>query len=123
MTQIKLSWLCRAWLDFDLNHRNARIFDIPYLLAGLLVDNLHDAAKVAVWRQIYDLFLTEYNKVNPLSAAEQNAIPLIMVAIELLFVSFWNRSGNAEQRDTALDLAKWLWSEMKEVTYGFPTKT
>ena len=101
-----------GWLDFDLNHRSARIFDMAYLLAGLIVGNHDNPEKVEIWRQICDLLMAAYDEVNPLTSEEQCALPLMMTAIELLFVSFWNRQGNIEQRDAALDLAKWLYQSL-----------
>lgn len=100
-----------AWLDFDLNHRNIRIFDIAYLLAGLIMGNQHNTEKAKIWRQVYCTLLSAYDEVNPLTADEHRAMPLMMIAIELLFVSFWNRNNNPEQSHGALELAIWLYTQ------------
>jgi len=99
-----------GWIDFDLHHRNARIFDMAYLLVYLIFGSQHDPIKVEKWRRICDQLMSAYDEANPLTAEERAALPLMMTAIELLFVSFWNREGNAEQSGAALDLAKWLWN-------------
>ena len=102
-----------GWIDFDLHHRDARIFDIAYLLAGLIIGHQQNPEKVEIWQQVYDLLLSTYNEVNPLSAVEQKSLPLIMTAVEMLFVSFWNRAGNEHQKSMASELAKWLYGRLE----------
>ena len=101
-----------GWLDFDLSHRNVRIFDIAYLLSGLLVGNTDDPGKMEKWRSIYIDLLNGYDEINRLSDDERDALPIIMIMIEFLFVWYWEEQGNAEQRSVALELAKWLYNEV-----------
>jgi len=98
-----------GWLDFDLNHKNTRLFDIAYLLAYLIFGNQNNPEKVEAWQQICDEVMIAYNEVNPMTDIERNALPLMMTAVELLFVAFWSCEGNEEQCQAALDLAQWLW--------------
>ena len=99
-----------GWLDFDLNCRNVRIFDIAYLLGGLLCNKTDDPEKIKQWEILYRDLIENYDKVNPLSEYEKEAIPLMILAIELLFVSFWNVNDNHEYRDDAVKLVKWLYN-------------
>ena len=98
-----------GWLDFDLNCHNARIFDIAYLLGGLLCNKTENPDKIMLWEACYHDFIDSYDKVNPLYDYEKQAIPLMILAIELLFVSFWNNNGNEEYRNDAALLVKWLY--------------
>ena len=97
-----------GWLDFDLNRKDARIFDIAYLLAGLLVKRFHDPSMLKTWKTIYQNLLDGYNEVSQLTADEIESLPFLMIAIELLFVTYFNSLGNDSERDDAIKLAKWL---------------
>ena len=98
-----------GWLDFDIGQRNVRIFDIAYLLTGLLIGNIHEPEKVKTWYKVCSELLRGYDEVNLLSKDERNALPVLMILIEFLFVWFWNERGNKEQRDIAGELAEWLY--------------
>jgi len=101
-----------GWLDFDLNRKDARIFDIAYLLAGLLVGCTEDSTKLDIWKAIYKNLLVSYNEVSPLTEDEISILPDLMSAIELLFVTYWNSMGNDSERDKANKLAEWLFNNM-----------
>jgi Ser/Thr protein kinase RdoA (MazF antagonist) len=102
-----------GWLDFDITERNVRIFDIAYLLSGLLIGNTHNPVQIKKWCSICDNLLLGYDEVNRLSDKERDALPVMMIMIEFLFVWFWGEQGNAEQRNVALELAKWLYDDYK----------
>ena len=102
-----------GWLDFDLNRRDVRIFDLAYLFTGLLVGKIEKPSEVETWRILCREILAGYHEINPLTADEREAIPAFMIAIELLFVTFWNKQGNAENYNKAVELALWLYDEYK----------
>ncbi|MCL2855391.1 MAG: phosphotransferase [Defluviitaleaceae bacterium] len=97
-----------GWLDFELSRKDARIFDIAYLLVGLLVGHTKDSAKLDIWKTIYRNLLEGYNEINRLTDDEISVLPDLMIAIELLFVTYWNGVGNNSGRDEANELAEWL---------------
>ena len=100
-----------GWLDFDLNRRDARIFDLAYLLAGLICGKTDNPAMVGIWKTLCKNLLSGYDEVNPVTGDEREALPVMMIAIELLFVAFWNCGGNIEERRKAAGLAEWLYNE------------
>lgn len=108
-----------GWLDFDIGQKNVRSFDIAYLLCGLLIGNINDAAKIEVWHMIYQNLISGYEEINALSDDEHKALPVLMIVIEFLFVSFWIGRKNTEQSGIALALAKWL----HHGTSGTPSHT
>ena len=97
-----------GWLDFGLTRKDARVFDLAYFLAGLLVGRQDDSVGLETWRVIYRNLLAGYKAVSPLQDAETEILPALMIAIELLFVTYWNGAGNVEARDEAGALAAWL---------------
>ena len=100
-----------AWLDFDLTEKNARIFDLAYFLAGELVDAIKEEDSLRRWQQLYKNFLVGYHEVNPLSNEEVEALPILMIGIELLFVTYWHHEKNEIERGKALALAEWLYTQ------------
>ena len=100
-----------GWLDFDISQRNARLFDIAYLLSGLLYGEQHDPARVGIWHTIRRNLLHGYDEIDALTDDERTALPVLIIVIEWLFVCFWSGRGDTEQRDAALELAKWSYDE------------
>ena len=103
-----------GWVDFDLTQKNARIFDLAYLLGGLLAGKTDTPAKIELWKAIYRDLLAGYNKVNLLTSEETEALPLLMITIELLFVTYWDNNQNDNERNKAIALAEWLYNNCKE---------
>jgi len=99
-----------AWLDFDIGQRNVRIFDIAYFLSGLLIGNLNDLDKIERWRLIYFDLLKGYSEISPLTDDESEALPVLMIVIEFLFVWFWDKQGDQKQRGIARELGEWLYA-------------
>jgi Ser/Thr protein kinase RdoA (MazF antagonist) len=97
-----------GWLDFELNRKDARIFDIAYLLSGLLAGHMEDSAKLDIWKTLYRNLLEGYSEINILTEDEISVLPDLMIAIELLFVTYWNGEGNDTGRIEAKELAEWL---------------
>ena len=109
-----------GWLDFDLNRKDARVFDLAYLLAGLLVGNIDDPCRVDIWKAMYQNVLSGYHAISPLTPEEIDALPSLMMAIELLFVTYWNQQGNADGRDKAMRLAEWLATQTELGNHRLP---
>ena len=106
-----------GWLDFDIGQKNVRIFDLAYLLSGLLIGNMDTPEKVELWHTIYNSLVHGYCEVNPLSDDEIDALPVLMIVIEFLFVWFWDERGNAEQRKVAREVAGWLYDQYGGKTF------
>jgi len=103
-----------GWLDFDLTRKDARIFDLAYLLAGLLVGQMNNPEKLNIWKIIYRNLIDGYKEISILNDEEISSLPCLMIAIELLFVTYWNSMGNDKEREKARELAIWL----HEIDFG-----
>jgi Ser/Thr protein kinase RdoA (MazF antagonist) len=97
-----------GWLDFELNRKDARVFDLAYFLAGLLVGKIENPRMIETWKTIYRNVLAGYSEVSPLSPEEIEILPFLLIAIELLFVTYWNSLENSAERDKAIELAQYL---------------
>ena len=96
-----------TWLDFDIAQKNVRIFDIAYLLSGLLVGNLENPEKINIWSKIREDTIAGYHATNTLTKVEKDALDIIIVFIELLFVSYNKQRGDTAASNVALDIALW----------------
>lgn len=101
-----------GWIDFDLSCQEVRIFDLAYLLTGLLCGKIDNPAKVKMWKIIFKNIVTGYNEISPLTNDERKALPVMMIAIELLFVTFWSQKGNVDACNSAAELAQFIYNEM-----------
>ena len=97
-----------GWLDFDLRRRDARLFDIVYLLGSLQPE---DRARAPVWSSICGDILAGYERLQPLSPDERKALPVLLLAEGLLFVAFWGDQGNQKKRREAAEAVDWLFQE------------
>ena len=98
-----------GYIDFDLSVYGVRVFDLSYLLTSLLVGKVESPELSSKWTEIKPRIISGYNSVIPLSNDEKQAITLLMLYIELLFIAFWTYQGNSEQTHGALKALNWLW--------------
>jgi hypothetical protein len=78
-------------------------------LAGLLVGNMNAPQKLATWKEMYRYLPDGYDEISPLAASERAVLPALLIAIELLFVTYFAKTGNPTERDKAAELALWLY--------------
>jgi len=102
-----------GWLDLDLSRKDIRIFDLAYFLVGQLVGKVEDPRQISKWCLVRDSLLAGYNKVERLSTEEIEILPVLMIAIELLFVTYWQGKGNVREQGKAICLAKWLYENFE----------
>ena len=103
-----------GYIDFDLSQRNIRIFDLCYFLLGLLSEEEKLELSKAQWFEIVEKTLAGYEQISPLNEAEKKAIPLVMEAIELLFVAWFTENDNVHCAKDALQLYEFV-KEHEEV--------
>jgi Putative homoserine kinase type II (protein kinase fold) len=104
-----------GYIDFDLSQIDARIFDLCYMALGLLIDNINDDNKTAKWFEIVKNIIEGYSENIPLIMEEKKAIPIIMIAIETLFVAYFINENNRDCADGAAEMAIWLWINKEKI--------
>ena len=70
---------------------------------------------VKEWELLYQNLLIGYECVNPISDDERTILPYMLIAIELIFVTYWNNNGNIEYRDDAVLLVEWLYNKFVNI--------
>ena len=88
----------RWYLDFDIAQRNARIFEICYLGASMLVDNYQDAERFNVWKEIFRGVLDGYQSNSVLNEMEVKSLRMMFVIIEVIFTAFFAKLKEKENQ-------------------------
>ena len=109
-----------GFLDFDISQENVRMFDIVYFFCGMLVGKYNDNVFVAKWREFVQAFLSGYHAENELLENEVAAIYHLALAIELLFVSFFSTTGQADLVSSCIDMTKWIYLNKDVFTFSMP---
>ncbi len=97
-----------GYIDFDLSQRNIRIFDLCYFLMGLLSEEEKQELAKEQWFEIVEKTLAGYEQMLPLNEAEKQAFPLVMEAIELLFVAWFTENNNVHCAEDARKLYEFV---------------
>lgn len=92
-----------GYIDFDLSQKNIRIFDLCYVLLGLLLeeDGLMEAHR---WYEIIRQVVRGYDSVGILNKSEKRAFASVMKNIELLFAAYFLGLGESELAKNAVNL-------------------
>lgn len=106
-----------GYIDFDLSQINARIFDLCYMLSGFLIDNIKDETKTEKWFDIMYSLVNGYSSTISLTHDEKKAIPMMMVAIEILFVAYFTNMNDIPHADGAAEIALWLWKNKEKISF------
>lgn len=104
-----------GYIDFDLSQIDARIFDLCYMALGLLIDNINDYNKTTKWFEIVRNIVEGYSTNIQLTKEERRAIPIVMIAIEVLFVAYFINENNKGGSDGAAEMLAWLWKNKEKI--------
>lgn len=97
-----------GYIDFDLNCKNIRLFDVAYFLAGLLDGHKDKPDDVCKWLEIVTQYVIGYEEVLSLQAIEKKCLKLLMLCIELLFTAYYAKNNNEVQANNAADFFRFM---------------
>lgn len=103
-----------AFIDFDISQSNIRIFDLAYFCVGLLAEHFDEASLRQQWSQSFEAVVKGYHAVSPLTLEERQGLKPLMVAIEVLFVAFFQSANNLQLANAADRVCQWLWQEQMD---------
>lgn len=104
-----------GYIDFDLSQINARIFDLCYLSLSFLVGRTEDRAAAEKWFVILRKLIEGYQTKFLLTEVEKAAIPVMMAAIELLFVAYFLKENQVKLAEGSEKLLLWIWEHREEL--------
>ncbi|WP_297417961.1 phosphotransferase [Clostridium sp.] len=104
-----------GYIDFDLSQIDARIFDLCYMVLSFLIDNINNNDKTKKWVDIVDNVVKGYSSIIQLTVDEKKAMPIMMIAIEVLFVAYFTNENNKVCADGASEMLLWLWANKERI--------
>lgn len=107
-----------GYVDFDLTQKNVRIFDICYMLIGLLIDHEKIEADVYKWYEIISHFIKGYDEISKLTESEKDSICCLMKNIELMFVAFFVGKEDEASAETAAKLYYFVLKNEKAIRFA-----
>lgn len=108
-----------GYLDFDISQVNIRVFDIAYLLVGILAELFERTEYRDKWKTFTQVVVRGYDDESGLSDQEKQSIYKLMIALESLFVAYFSsedKGNNMKLAHAADVVVKWLW-ESVEISY------
>ena len=102
-----------GFIDFDLSHRNYRLFDPCYCATGLLSEwrGVLEEARHEKWQDILAGILHGYDKINPLLPEEKQAVYYVICSIQMIFMAY------CESKNELKEMAKTN-REMTQYLFG-----
>lgn len=100
-----------GFIDFDLSERNIRIYDPCYAATAVLSEIFpnSDDAMLEKWLDLYREIILGYHSIVPLTEAEQQAIPYVILANQLVCVAwFAGEEKYAELLENNKRMTLWL---------------
>ncbi len=100
-----------GFIDFDLSERNIRIFDPCYAATAILSESCTDGKpeQNEIWFSIYRNIFLGYDSVAALSSEEWEAVPYVLLANQLLCVTwFAQQEQYREQFEANRQMTLWL---------------
>ena len=77
-----------GFIDFDLSHRNIRLFDPCYCATGILSEWRDVEKMYEKWPEVLKGILYGYNSVNPLTKEEKEAVFYVICSIQMVFAAY-----------------------------------
>lgn len=81
-----------GFVDFELSHHNIRLFDPCYCATGLLAERLGlgdtDDEVYEGWPEILSGILDGYDRINPLTVEEKQAVYYVICSIQMVFMAY-----------------------------------
>lgn len=97
-----------GYIDFDLNQKNIRIFDLCYFLLGVLSEKEKLKITEEIWFEFVRNVFCGYEKKLQLSEIEKQAVPYVMECIELLFVSYFESINDVRCAESAYKIFQFI---------------
>lgn len=97
-----------GYIDFDLSQRNIRIFDLCYFMLGLLSEEEVLDFSEEQWFDTLTHFFAGYEQEHKLLPEEKQAVPYVMEAIELLFVTWFMEQNDIKCAEDAMKIYKFV---------------
>lgn len=104
-----------GYIDFDLSQRNIRIFDLCYFMLGLLSEQDKLEVEKDEWFLLLHNVFKGYQENITLKEEEKQAVPYVMMAIELLFVAWFASQNDVKCAEDAMKIFDFVDKNIKNI--------
>lgn len=105
-----------GFLDFDLSQRSIRVFD-PCYAATAILSEIIDESKgedLSRWMELYQGIIHGYDAVAVLTESEKQALPYVVLSIQLICVGYFSGSEKLERfAEKNIRMTRWLMERMQ----------
>lgn len=101
----------RGFLDFEIAEVNIRIFDICYCLTSILSELFANERLKKQWFSLINPIVEGYNNQNSLTQEERSALWYVMLAIQVIFMTYFISSP--ELLKINQDMFLWIYENRK----------
>ena len=109
-----------GFIDFDLTQRSIRLFDPCYAATSVLC-GLFQRGKMeqlAGWIPMFRALLRGYDEVVHMTEAEKQAVPWVVLSIELICVGYFSAYDKFHAlAQTNMDMLRWLMEHREELGF------
>ncbi len=102
-------------LDFELATRGFRSFDLCYCASSLLLDAVGRPEREVQWQAVFQAMIKGYQSRQPLAAIERQHLFEMLLAIELIFLAYWEEQGNPAGVQEIRTLVQWLLDHQQQI--------
>ena len=107
---------CVGVIDFDLAQRSIRLFDPCYAATGILSESFEKQGER--WFDIFRGLLHGYDRIVQLTEEEKQAVPYVVMSIQLICVGFFSTQEKFERlAETNTAMLKWLLKNREKLDY------
>ena len=81
----------RGFSDFELSEKNIRVFDLCYCATAILSECFDDPKiDKSCWKEILEGLIAGYDRIEPLTKEEKEAIPYVIDSIQFLCITYFS---------------------------------
>ncbi len=100
----------KGFIDFDLCRKAPKVFDLSYILTGLLIGDFERESSRKQWLNLIPIMISGYEEYNGLSQNEKNSMWYIFLSIQLICIAYFFDINNNDLADQNLDAFYWIYN-------------
>jgi Ser/Thr protein kinase RdoA (MazF antagonist) len=104
-----------GFIDFESVELGSRIFDVCYCSTYILIKGFRDPEKRLSWLTLSKSLFEGYEKINPLSKEEKEAIRYLLIAILIFFTAVFYSVNNTETAAKTKQAIFWAYENMMSI--------
>lgn len=100
----------RGYIDFDLCRMGHKVFDLSYILTGLLIRDFEIKSTRDKWLNLIHPIISGYEETNSLSKEEKDSMWYIFLSIQLICIAYFFDINDINLAYKNLDSFYWIYN-------------